>query len=300
MKYIFGTSLTALFLISSLCFATDLPVSEMNGYRFESFKGFETKWKLVTVRYRKDTSEMRFTYANDLAWKTLKSGKVNYPDGAIFAKIGLMTQDDPAFSSSACPSGAKRYQFMIKNKKRHPETDGWGYALFDFEGKIFPENSTDKTMACVACHRLVAERGYVFSEAMDLSPGHNTGLSKSFQSKVIFESVSASSLPESIAKNLPPHTDSVRSVTGDISKYLFQGTLDEIRPLLAKEANSSKHPAILINSDKTRFSIVYLNPIDQSCKKEKENAMMSIMSKLVDTSAKPQVNLSAFCYDKNN
>ena len=98
----------------------------MSGYTFNDYRDFQKNWKLVTVRYRKDTDEMRFTYANDLAYSTLMSGKTDYPDGAVFAKIGFKTEPDPAFSSSAVPSGIRRYQFMVRDSKKHTSTNGWG------------------------------------------------------------------------------------------------------------------------------------------------------------------------------
>ncbi len=104
---------------------------EMNGFLFSDFGQFEKNWKLVTVRYRQDTGELRFTYANPKAWKAMSSGKAEYPDGSIFAKTGYMTDDDPSFTSSKIPSGSRRYQFMVKNKKKYKDQDGWGYALFD-------------------------------------------------------------------------------------------------------------------------------------------------------------------------
>ncbi len=39
----------------------------MNGINFYDCKDFQTKWSLVTIRFRKDTGEMRLTYANELA-----------------------------------------------------------------------------------------------------------------------------------------------------------------------------------------------------------------------------------------
>ena len=132
--------------------------SEMSGYKLDQFKNFENTWKLVTVRFRKDTGELRFTYANSLAWKTLSSNNRNYPDGSVFAKIGIATQEDPAFTSSAVPSGARRYQFMVRNAKKHQDTEGWGYALFDKNGKTFPGEPKVASQACAACHHLVPDR----------------------------------------------------------------------------------------------------------------------------------------------
>ena len=51
--------------------------SKMNGLQLKDYPDFETKWHLVTVRYRKDTGEQRFTYANDIAWTAMNAG----PDG---------------------------------------------------------------------------------------------------------------------------------------------------------------------------------------------------------------------------
>ena len=80
----------------------------MNGYSLKQYEGFEKNWRLVTVRYRKDTGEMRLTYANELAWKTLSEGRINYPKGAVFAKIGVKTESDPAFAASLSPEGTRK------------------------------------------------------------------------------------------------------------------------------------------------------------------------------------------------
>ena len=61
----------------------------MNGYSLDSFGEFWDKWKLVTARYRKDTNEIRFTYANDQAWKTMQSGSYDFKDGSVFGKVAF-------------------------------------------------------------------------------------------------------------------------------------------------------------------------------------------------------------------
>ena len=75
---------------------------EMNGISFNEYKDFPKKWQLVTIRFRKDTGEMRLTYANESAMKTLQSGSINYPDGAVFAKTGVHTGMDDQFIN--CPT----------------------------------------------------------------------------------------------------------------------------------------------------------------------------------------------------
>jgi len=121
---------------------------EMNGIRFKEYQSFAKQWQLITVRYRTDTGEQRFTYANKAAAKVLMSGKTEYPDGAVFAKVGFATEDDPLFPSSKIPHGEKRFQFMVRDKVKYASTGGWGYALFDREGRTFAEEPSGKAMAC--------------------------------------------------------------------------------------------------------------------------------------------------------
>ena len=247
----------------------------MNGYKLTDFKNFEKDWHFVTVRFRKDTGEMRLTYANDLAWSVLKKGEHTYPKGAVFAKIGVATHDDPAFASSAVPSGARRTQFMVRDEKEFARTDGWGYALFDANGLTFPEDPKQTEMACAACHRIVPERGYVFSESMEL-PQFNLKISTS--PAFAFEDVAVKTLPPEIKKQLPGVTQ-VRMLQGELRKYLFQGTLDEIRPVLGHEALRSKKPAVLASEDGRRFSLVKMREKGE-CADAKDQALIGVSNVL--------------------
>jgi hypothetical protein len=230
---------------------------EMNGYRFSDYKEFEKKWHQVTVRFRKDTSEMRFVYANDKAWEVLKAGGTTYPEGAAFAKMALATEEDHSFPSSAVPMGIRRYQLMVFNKKRHAATDGWGYALFDAKGFTFPENPKTTVVACHACHSIVASRGYVFSQPMNIA-SFSSHL-RSPAPPLPFTDTFLKDIPEIVRQKLPPDIKKVRTLQGPIRSQLFQGTLDEIRPTLAKEVIKSRLPALLISEDGKRFSVVFIN-----------------------------------------
>ncbi len=240
---------------------------EMSGYRFKDYESFAKDWRPVTVRYRKDNGEIRFVYANEKAWEALKKGAREYPDGAAFAKIAVGTHDDPAFPSSAVPGGARRYQLMVRDRKTHADTDGWGYALFDSQGLTFPEEPKQAAQACAACHRLVPERGYVFSEIMDVLPFSiptDVESLRATKSRLTFLDFEAARLPAEIRKHLPKRFTKVRLLTGEISKNLFQGTLDEIRPTLATESAKSKLPSLLLNEKQDRFSVVFEEPT-KSC-----------------------------------
>lgn len=232
--------------------------SEMNGYKYSKFAGFDKRWKLVAVRYRVDTNEMRFTYANPIAWKSMLEGKVDYPDGSVFGKVGFITEDDPSFTSSRVASGARRYQFMVRDKKKHSTTNGWGYALFDAQGKTFPEDPILKTQACAACHNIVPERGYVFSQPMEPNLFIKSIRAQgSSLNKFEFSKVKINEANDRLKKYLGEEKY-VYLLEGKLRNYLFQGTLDEIRPLLMDEAKKNQSAVALANNDFTRFTLVQL------------------------------------------
>ncbi|MDE1153356.1 MAG: cytochrome P460 family protein [Micavibrio sp.] len=242
----------------------------MNGYSMAQFRDFEKNWHLVTTRFRKDTGEMRITYANDIAWAALQKHSADYPDGAVFAKIGLMTQDDPAFTSSAVPSGARRYQFMVRDHKKHAETRGWGYAIFTPAGKptYKKEDQDVQSLACSACHDLVSDRGYVFSQPMILAVAKEGDVMPAAPApalQVSFTTDDGATLPQAAQKNLPANTAKVRRVHGPFEKHVFPGTMGEIRPTLIKEAITARLPAVLADDASALFAIAYINPDKAEC-----------------------------------
>jgi hypothetical protein len=244
----------------------------MNGIGLDQYPHFEKSWQLVTVRYREDSGELRFIYANDTAYKAMQSFTPIYPDGAVFGKIGLITEDDPSFPSSKIPAGSKRYQFMVKDKKKYASTDGWGYALFNSEGQLFDEDPKAKTEGCVACHRLVPERDYIFARKMvlgvnQLGPvkGHGaknivssvSNNSKKLEEKqaIEFEQASRRSLSAEIQKQMGKY-DIAYLVKGEIQRSAFSGTLDEIVPALIKKAMSHQGPALLVANNNNFTAVV--------------------------------------------
>ena len=146
---------------------------------------------------------------------------------------------------------------MVRDRKKHPETDGWGYALFDEAGKTFPEDPRLKTLACAACHRLVPERGFVFSEIMQLAGAAGEKQKFSDSLRLNFETSPFAKLPSYLRARLPKGTSEVRLLAGELRKHLFQGTLDEIRPSLADESLRAGLPAILLSEDKKKYSAVF-------------------------------------------
>lgn len=283
MKYL-------IFFLSAAALAGD----QMNGIRLDAYKDFQKNWHLVTVRYRKDTGEMRVTYANPKAWQVLKEGKTDYSDGAIFAKIGIATSEDAAFSSSVVPSGARRYQFMVRDKKKYKDTDGWGYALFDSQGKTLPESEKTQAVACAACHRLVPERAFVFSQPWNISAwAKSAGVEELAHLK--FTDIAKTKLPKAVQALLPSGATKVRAVDGALQDQLFQGTLDEIKPALSREAAINKTPALLLSRDQTRFSLVIENTSGSACNKGPGIEMLAINTNHQPVSQ--EYTRLSFCYE---
>lgn len=264
--------------------------SEMNGITYKEYEGFEDKWKFVTVRYRSDTGEQRFTWGNDIAMKALEAGGTEYPDGAVFAKIGFATEKDPDFHSSLVPSGSKRYQFMVRDKKKYASTGGWGYALFDGNKVTYDGDPVAQAQACYACHLLVPHKGQVFSQPMRISAfaakiPPPAEMKEAVVSKVKFETLPYKKLPDVVRRSLPESFKSVRSVTGSLRENVFRGTIDEIRPSLIEEVKRSGLPAALVAAKDTQFAAVYADSSVKNCKKKSYKSVFSTLVPSTDPEA---------------
>ncbi len=252
---------------------------EQNGYSLEQFKDFQKKWHFVTTRYRKDTGEMRLTYANDLAWNALLAGSTDYPDGAVFAKIGFVTEEDPSFTSSVVPSASRRYQLMVRNKKKHAATGGWGFAIFGKFGEVMTKDRGTNGELCIACHNMVPEKGYVFSvpmqEAVEKTADRPTSATiitpaslneTAAQAKPVFETEKATDLPPDVLDLIPETFTEVRRLKKTSLETKAQGGIGEMRPFLIREAVKSQLPAVLVNADRKEiFALAYQRVVETDC-----------------------------------
>lgn len=67
----------------------------------------------------------------------------------------------------------------------------------------------------------------------------------------------SASLPDIVRRELPTKAIHARVLQGPLREHLFQGTLDEIRPILAEEVSRTHLPAVLLSKDRERFSLVF-------------------------------------------
>jgi hypothetical protein len=90
------------------------------------------------------------------------------PDGAAMAKLEWTRASNPASPYDVVVPGVYQgVSFMVKDSKRFPRTDGWGYALFRynadtgaFEAVIGARAAASR---CHTCHLRVKALDYVFT-----------------------------------------------------------------------------------------------------------------------------------------
>ena len=78
------------------------------------------------------------------------------PDGAAFAKIEWLQDRDEKPYGVTVSGTQTEMSFMVKDSKRFPDTDGWGYATFAYDASsdAFKPATSDPSFAraCHGCH----------------------------------------------------------------------------------------------------------------------------------------------------
>ncbi len=276
---------------------------KMNDIGLSDYGDFTKKWNLVTVRFRQDSHEMRFTYANPIAWEALSKGVLPLPEGSVFAKIGFKAGVDPAFTSSIVPSGSRRFQFMVKNTKKYQDTGGWGYALFNSEGELFPGDVKTVSNSCHACHKLVPERDYVFSESIEFSPlikkAQSTYQIEKNISHLKFAIVEKKEFMNRLKKHMvATKLKKISYIEGDIRNFFFGGTLDEVTPALVKNTIDTKMVSGFISMDQNTFKIVAISNDLKACGPD-DYALIQYEYRS-EWTAEKKLQTTSFCYSKKN
>jgi len=156
---------------SSLLFAADMGTNNAKvpnikmkdtGLSFKEIQDY-TDYSIVATHFRKDKNELRYILANKVAYKALKENKVVMPDGSKIVKIGWSVKDMPTFPSALEADKIQRVEYMIKDKTKHKESDGWGYARFVKKDGNYQAWSGDPK-SCVSCHAIVKSNDALFTK----------------------------------------------------------------------------------------------------------------------------------------
>ena len=123
-------------------------------------------WKVVAVSYRTDNNTIRVILGNDVAIKSINSGKTNpWLDGSILAKVVWKTSKLEAWQSAIVPDKFVHVEFMFKDSKKYKKTGGWGWARW-LGTDLKPFNKGPQS--CIACHQPVKDRDLVFTKPAKL------------------------------------------------------------------------------------------------------------------------------------
>ena len=161
----------SILLVSEIVTGQDrFTLTSPNGIAFSEFKGYDS-WQVIAPSHL--DSAVKTVVGNSVMIKAFSEGiPVNglpVPDGAVMAKIEWSSKTNPDLPGAAKVADTlKNVGFMVKDAKRFADTNGWGYAQFDYDaesGTFKPLGSTRafaKT-ACHQCHTVVKARDYVFT-----------------------------------------------------------------------------------------------------------------------------------------
>jgi hypothetical protein len=144
------------------------------GLAFSEFKGYES-WQVVSVSH--NAKAIAVILGNPAMIRAYEAGiPANgkpVPDGAKMAKIHWLPKQNQFFPDATVPGAQHDVDFMVKDSKRFGDVGGWGYAVFRYDAAtdtFTPGTTADQPPQAndakcgVACHTIVKDRDYVFTE----------------------------------------------------------------------------------------------------------------------------------------
>lgn len=145
------------------------------GLGFAEFKGYES-WETISVSH--SATLIAVIVGNPAMINAYKAGiPANgkpFPDGAKMAKIHWTPKKNETAPGQPTVAGPLHdVDFMVKDAKRFADGGGWGYAAFRYDAgsaSFTPATTADQPPQAndakcgVACHTIVKNRDYVFTE----------------------------------------------------------------------------------------------------------------------------------------
>ena len=175
--------LASIFLVGVLVAAQSpdrFTLKAANGIAFSEFKGYDV-WQLVATSQPDNASGcgtsktgcMKGILGNPTMIQAYQKGiPANgqaVPDGAALAKIEWLQDRDEKPYGVTVPGVQTEMSFMLKDSKRFPDTNGWGYATFvyDASSDTFKPSTANPSFprGCHGCHAAHAKaRDFVFTD----------------------------------------------------------------------------------------------------------------------------------------
>lgn len=119
------------------------------------------QWQVLVTTSRFDNNTTRVVYGNDVAVKAVKENHINpWPEGSTIVKVVWNNLEDG--QGDVRPGTFNNVQVMIKDSKRFPETQGWGFARFNGINLTPYGKTVQFGTDCFTCHKIAKDYGYVF------------------------------------------------------------------------------------------------------------------------------------------
>ena len=157
-------------------------VTSANGIAFSEFADYEA-WQMIATSQPDDasgcgTSKVGCTKAilgNPTMIKAYREGiPANgkpVPDGAAMAKIEWLKGHKASPYGVTVGGTQTEVSFMVKDSKRFPDTNGWGYATFEYDApsgafkSSKPATASGALASCHGCHIAGARaRDFVYTD----------------------------------------------------------------------------------------------------------------------------------------
>jgi hypothetical protein len=123
-------------------------------------------WRLISVAHEAgNLNDLRAVLGNDVAIKAYREGTLRFPDGTIIVRLAWgyvpSEENNKVFgrAQSFVAGPPINVQVMVKDARKYPATDGWGFAQFK-DGKPADE-ALHKT--CFPCHEKAKASDFVFT-----------------------------------------------------------------------------------------------------------------------------------------
>src|SRR5438309_1912751 len=104
------------------------------GLAFSEFRGYEA-WQAISIsRNEKVVAVILGNPAMIDAYRAgIPANGKPVPDGARMAKIHWAPKQNRFFPGATGPGKLLNVDFMVKDRKRFPDSGGWGYAVFEYD-----------------------------------------------------------------------------------------------------------------------------------------------------------------------
>ena len=138
-----------------------------DGLALSEFRGYES-WPYVSTRETPDRIKIIGGNAKMIAafHEGFPENGKPVPDGAVLTKMQWTRKPSAEFPDNVTVAGElKEVEFMLKDAKRFPNSNGWGYAIFSYDAASKTYAPVGMGSGCgTTCHNAAAKKDYVFTE----------------------------------------------------------------------------------------------------------------------------------------